>query len=312
MGMLGQYLKEAREAKGVDLHDAAQETRISIHFLKALEEEDFSRLPGEVFVKGFLKSYAQYLRLPDHEVLERYREMKPKAPAAPGSSPEGEQKGPVCEQTPRAEMSLEPIIWGALLFIGLLVFLFTALPGGHDAALPTGTAVPAGTTGTTGTAAPEKSPGAPLYLKILAVDDVWVLVRTDASPQKKALLKKGETITWSAENRFLLSFGKVGSVQLFLNERELTVEGPREAAVRDLTITSAGIEIRTLRTEQVQKPKPTAPPQPKPAPSPAGGTAEAPPPAAAPEQQPKPKPAPSPQAAPAEPKPAPATASDNL
>ena len=309
MGMLGQYLKEAREAKGVDLHDAAQETRISIHFLKALEEEDFSRLPGEVFVRGFLKCYAQYLRLPDHEVLARYHELKPKAPPAAGSSSEGELKGPVCEQTPRTEMSLEPIIWGALLFIGLLIFLFTALPGGHDQTLPPCVAVPAAAT--PGTVAPEKSVGAPLYLKILAVDDVWVLIRTDASPQKKAVLKKGETITWSAESRFLLSFGKVGSVQLFLNERELTIEGPREAAVRDLMITSAGIETRTLRTEQVQKPKPPAPPQPKPAPapSPTNGTAELPSPQA--ETKP-PKPAPSPQAAPAEPKPLPTPSPDNL
>ena len=54
MGKLGQCLRETREARGIDLRDAAQQTRIGVNYLKALEEQDFSRLPGEVFVKGFL------------------------------------------------------------------------------------------------------------------------------------------------------------------------------------------------------------------------------------------------------------------
>ncbi len=43
MGTLGQYLRSAREARGIDLRDAAQQTRISFNYLKALEEEDFSQ-----------------------------------------------------------------------------------------------------------------------------------------------------------------------------------------------------------------------------------------------------------------------------
>src|SRR3990172_5593198 len=76
MGTLGQYLRSAREARGLDLRDAAQQTRIGIAYIKALEDEDFSRLPGEVFVKGFLKNYGKFLRLDDAEVMKRYGELR--------------------------------------------------------------------------------------------------------------------------------------------------------------------------------------------------------------------------------------------
>jgi len=51
MATLGSYLREARESRGVDLREASQETRIALNFLKAIEDEQFSKLPGEVFVK---------------------------------------------------------------------------------------------------------------------------------------------------------------------------------------------------------------------------------------------------------------------
>ena len=76
MGTLGQYLRNAREARGIALRDAAQQTRIRFNYLKALEEEDFARLPGEVFVKGFLKNYGKFLHLEEFEVMKKYAESR--------------------------------------------------------------------------------------------------------------------------------------------------------------------------------------------------------------------------------------------
>jgi cytoskeletal protein RodZ len=59
MGTLGQYLREAREAMGIDLRDAAQETRISFNYLKALEEKT-SQTSRRGFVRGFLKNYGRF------------------------------------------------------------------------------------------------------------------------------------------------------------------------------------------------------------------------------------------------------------
>lgn len=273
MGILGTYLSGAREALGLDLHDAAQQTRINVHYLKAMEEEDFSKLPGEVFIKGFLKNYGRFLKLPEAEVLKRYAELKPET-ALPGDAvPNVEQKAVTYERKTPKEVSLEPFVWGAGIFITLIIFLFTALPGRHGGTVSQpGATVPAG-----GQPAASAVPGAKpdkLYLEIVALEDVWLLVRIDSSPQKKDVLKKGEHVTWSADERFLLSYGGIGAVKLLLNGRELAVTGPKNAVVRDLTITAAGVINQNLHVAQPRTaaikplPKPSAQPAPLPSPSP--------------------------------------------
>ncbi len=251
MGTLGQYLKSAREAKDIDLRDAAQQTRISINYLKALEEEDFSKLPGEVFVKGFLKNYIRFLNLDEVESLKRYAELKPKVQLpVPGQPPASstapliqEKKKTSPEPAPRRETPIEPFIWAAVISISLLVFLFSALPLKHSKKTlePENTAVPliSGMPQDPAIAAalkPDK-----LYLEVVALEDTWLLVRTDTSPQKKAVLKKGESLIWSADERFLLSYGRVGDVKLLLNGEELTVRGTRETPIRDLAVTRTGV-----------------------------------------------------------------------
>lgn len=268
MGTLGSYFRSAREARGLDLRDAAQQTRISINYLKAIEDEDFSKLPGEVFVKGFLKNYARFLHLPEDEVVKLYGEcVKPQQTASPASAPaaqktDSRQQGPTETRTTNAEiirpegLSLEPFLWGGIILIGIVLFVLVALPAGRPAherdrqASSQITATGGLYTGTTGTVKKEK-----LYLEIVAQEDVWVLVRTDASPQKKAVLKKGESITWSADERFLLSYASVGSLKVLLNRTELTVNGPKNAVVRDLIVTATGIAFQKVEAEQPPRPR---------------------------------------------------------
>ncbi len=279
MGTLGSYLREEREARGLDLRDAAQQTRISVNYLKAIENDDFSRLPGEVFVRGFLKNYAKFLQLPEQEVLRRYQELKAPAGKAAAAPPGPEGVAPVAPVHPGSRLleqtagtvsgrrSLEPYLWTAVGLIACIAVVLTLLPGkrsGKQHPAP-GTTAPTGTaalaTGTISTFAADR-----LYLEIEALTDTWVLVRTDASPQKKAVLKKGETVMWSAYERFLLSYGGIGSAVLRLNGRELEVPGPKDMVVRDLAVTAAGIGAR--KSEVVQPPRPLRPPQsPPPAPA---------------------------------------------
>src|SRR5512139_971744 len=104
MGTLGSYLRTVREARNIDLREAAQQTRISINYLKAIEEEDFSKLPGEVFVKGFLKSYARFLQLNEDEVMARYAGLaKPAAPAPPAAGQKTEKQKVPAPQQPASE-----------------------------------------------------------------------------------------------------------------------------------------------------------------------------------------------------------------
>ena len=309
MGTLGRYLHDARQALGIDLHEAAQQTRIGIQYLKALEEEDFSKLPGEVFVRGFLKNYAKFLRLDEADILKRYAEFGQKKPPVVAPPPvESPQAAPVqAPPRPRSKIPIEPLLWGAGIVVILMLFLFTALPRRH-AKEPRQTEMtsPAGnaelSSAPVPTARPEK-----LYLEVVALENTWILVRTDASPQKKAVLNIGDSLIWSADERFLLSYGNAGAIKLLLNGQELIVNEPRNAVVRDLTITASGIVDRKMQPERPRPAKPktqptvSAPPQVQSKPS---GTAAAQQPAPEPPPPPKKQPLPAPQGPPFEPPPA--------
>jgi transcriptional regulator with XRE-family HTH domain len=248
MGSLGQYLRSAREARGMNLHDAAQHTRISAAYLKALEEEDFSKLPGEVFVKGFLKNYGKFLRLDESQIMKKYGELS--APMSGVAVPvaEEEPEAPAREQKKPQSTSIEPFLWGAGIVVALILFLFTSLPGRRRQAETKQVVTPLSTGQTATAGGPVVQPGK-LYLEVAALEDTWLLVRTDNSPQKKALLKKGESLIWSADERFLLSYGSAKSLKLMLNGQELTVNEPGNEVVRDLTIIASGVVNRKIQVE---------------------------------------------------------------
>jgi transcriptional regulator with XRE-family HTH domain len=249
MGTLGTYLREAREARKVDLRDAAQQTRISLQYLKALEEEKFAKLPGEVFVKGFLKNYASFLKLDVAEVMAQYEELKPKKTVPLGSTTSSGEKAAAPEEpevVKKAPLPIEPFVWAAGILIALILFVLFAMPSKQQFAARSGGGTQQGSQAvsnpTAATARPER-----LSLQVVALEDTWVLLRIDNSPQKKAVLKQGENLTWTALERFQLSYANAGAIKLALNGSELTVNGPKNAVVRDLTITEAGITNRKIQ-----------------------------------------------------------------
>jgi len=72
MTTIGAMLKKSREQKRMSVTEVSRVTRIPVTTLDALEADRFDDLPGEVFVRGFLKSYAQAVGLAPSEVLARY------------------------------------------------------------------------------------------------------------------------------------------------------------------------------------------------------------------------------------------------
>ncbi len=65
-------LRELREAKGIDLREIADRSKIGIGYLHAIEQENFSELPAMVYVRGFVAEYAKMLQLDVARVLETY------------------------------------------------------------------------------------------------------------------------------------------------------------------------------------------------------------------------------------------------
>ena len=55
---IGATLRTAREQRGISIDTAAEATKIRSSYLVALEEEDFERLPGPTYARGFLRSYS--------------------------------------------------------------------------------------------------------------------------------------------------------------------------------------------------------------------------------------------------------------
>ncbi|MDG0815010.1 helix-turn-helix domain-containing protein [Bdellovibrio svalbardensis] len=74
MKKTGEILKKAREEKGLSLNEVGLSLKISSKVLKAIEEGDEKNLPAKTFLRGFVKSYASYLRLDADKVLETFYE----------------------------------------------------------------------------------------------------------------------------------------------------------------------------------------------------------------------------------------------
>jgi cytoskeleton protein RodZ len=69
---LGQFLQRQRTEKGVDLLEAAEETRIPLGTLRAMENGDYAALPADAFARGFYAIYARLLKLDTSNILEQY------------------------------------------------------------------------------------------------------------------------------------------------------------------------------------------------------------------------------------------------
>ena len=69
---IGEQLRLAREERGVPLREVSDQTRISIHYLEAIETNDYNRLPGGIFNRSFVKAYARYVGYDEKEAVEGY------------------------------------------------------------------------------------------------------------------------------------------------------------------------------------------------------------------------------------------------
>ena len=73
---LGEFLRSQRVAKGIDLEKAAEDTRIKEVYLRAIEDENYDLIPGEVYQRHYFKTYLEYLEL--ENLYYRLTREKPK------------------------------------------------------------------------------------------------------------------------------------------------------------------------------------------------------------------------------------------
>jgi Helix-turn-helix domain/RodZ C-terminal domain len=72
---IGRALRKARLRRGKSLEEASRETRVKPEYLQALEAESFDVLLGDVYVRGFLRSYSRYLGLSPEKVVSAYERV---------------------------------------------------------------------------------------------------------------------------------------------------------------------------------------------------------------------------------------------
>lgn len=72
----GQRLRIQRKRKKISLAQAEEETKIRVRYLDALEKGNFMDLPGEIYTLGFLKKYAQYLKMDVNSLVNQYKREK--------------------------------------------------------------------------------------------------------------------------------------------------------------------------------------------------------------------------------------------
>jgi cytoskeletal protein RodZ len=81
----GQYLREARERRGVTLRQIAVSTRISLRTLEALENNEIRKLPGGIFSRAFVRTYAHEVGLDPDETVRRFLQQFPVNDVTQGS-----------------------------------------------------------------------------------------------------------------------------------------------------------------------------------------------------------------------------------
>lgn len=116
---LGQKLRAAREARGLSISEVAEQTRIAPLYIESIERDDYKPLPGGIFNKGFVRSFARCVGFDEQEALADYKKIEAQF------RPEGEEL--LRKYTPevltddRAAQSSLPTI----LFAGLIIALFS-------------------------------------------------------------------------------------------------------------------------------------------------------------------------------------------
>jgi hypothetical protein len=168
---IGNSLREARLRQGLEISRIEAETKIRGKYLRALEEEQFDVLPGDTYVKGFLRTYADYLGLDGQLYLDEYNSRF----AAVEELPFAQSATPRKRQRRRVESNLVVVALAAIVAVTVLLVVGlsglgsdsegeTPLPGTTTGPTTTTEGSGATTTGTTGVA-----PAPPARLVLTAV-----------------------------------------------------------------------------------------------------------------------------------------------
>jgi transcriptional regulator with XRE-family HTH domain len=206
-------IKQAREARGLTVSDAAKGTRIAERYLRALEANaSLEEFPAPVYARSFLRAYAEFLDLETQGIVRRFDEDHPV---------QDEQiLEPLPDPRPRRR-----VVAGALAVASLLALLSMAvarLGSESDPGLETASPAPAAAAASPGPSSIERPPPAPRIEGIRATlqlgDRCWVVAEADgATVEPGTTLEAGARVVFRADRILALELGSAGAVHLEVN-----------------------------------------------------------------------------------------------
>jgi cytoskeletal protein RodZ len=228
---VGEVLRNEREKKGLSVKEIEIATSIRSLYITAIEEGNYSIIPGEVYLKGFIRNYSNYLGLDGQEIMDLYRQNQlPVAPVNETITPK--KKEPPSEQEQPTKRNTNGIKWMtvSLLFICVAGGAWWLLdssksieepkitkqvqPAPKTPAEPTPEKVPAPTT--------PSMPSVPVQSKPVVItakytEQCWTSVTADNKNIFEGIPKEGDTITWEAEQNVTIKAGNAGGVDITYN-----------------------------------------------------------------------------------------------
>jgi cytoskeleton protein RodZ len=244
MDDFGGKLRQARERRGISLRQIAASTKISAAALEALERNDISKLPGGIFSRAFVRSYATEVGLdPDdtvREFLERFnQEPAPTAEAVAAAIPEEER-----EFKERQRKAAKIAIAGAAVIVLILAALVMAYraraaarareqePIAKDSTPASAPETPAAAPAppqplpavetpppqpAQTKAAPVAPPAAQVKLEIAPTADCWVSVTVDGKKLFARVMPAGEKQSFAVTKDATVEVGDAGAFAYSIN-----------------------------------------------------------------------------------------------
>src|SRR5437763_6346926 len=132
MQTTGERLREAAIRQGRDSTEVEAATKIRAKYLRALENDEFAMLPGNTYVKSFLRTYAEYLGLDAHLLVEEFRaQHEPRGEEEiPTFTPPSRARPPHERRGPGLAMSPGLLLAGGVLAVLVLLAVIGLASGG--------------------------------------------------------------------------------------------------------------------------------------------------------------------------------------
>ena len=267
MGTFGQRIKREREMRGVSLDEIAQATKIGTRSLRALEDEDFDRLPGGIFNKGFVRAYARFLGMDEEQAVADYL-VASGLEAAPTEVSETETAPPSDLWRRRLKaIGIAALVLAAVAYGGWWLYSTGSfgvrgkpqpapqgIPPAGAATLPPlrasgapakAPAVPpeagAKRTASSATVAAASTAGEPEFIvRLRARGECWVEITADGRHEEVTLGAGGEKAIRALQT-IEIKLGDVNAVEISHNGAALP-PFPGERKVRALTFTREGLQ----------------------------------------------------------------------